>query len=323
MQFGKTARGTCRDISLRAVVPTILLLVASSFVALSIPGHQNLLSHAASVNRQDHLKAVRLVDSVQRRSNTAFLSPLETRKLGNPKVPTDFSPLHANDLAVKYDRGQALRWIPRTAAEGYPPAQRDRHYLLITASGAKQDRPQAVRYFGPAAGQGLPPAEVNFHPIAYSCGRGVARDQSTALYCARRAAKQRYPPGQFLLGTMHESGRRVQQDLSDAARWCGKTAEQEYTPGQNNHYEDGRGVRPHAIKGYQRTAEQDEETSYTNLARLYTANCVSEPHYDRTYLWTPYRWCRTHAVREDGRSHRSSFEYEHQPYFCPSADRRR
>ena len=61
---------------------------------------------------------------------------------------------------------------------------------------------------------------------------GIQKDLNKAFHWAKRAAKQRYAPAQYVLAAMYAKGEGTQQDLHKAFRWVKKAAEQGHTTAQ-------------------------------------------------------------------------------------------
>jgi clan AA aspartic protease (TIGR02281 family) len=79
----------------------------------------------------------------------------------------------------------------------------------------------------------------------YADGRGVTRNDATAVGWYRKAAEQKYGSAQIRLGFMYENGRGVPQDYATAMRWYRKAADHDWSAAQNNlglMYAYGRGV---------------------------------------------------------------------------------
>jgi hypothetical protein len=53
----------------------------------------------------------------------------------------------------------------------------------------------------------------------YATGRGVAKDEKTAVLWYTKAAKQGFADAQFNLGAMYADGRGVTQDIVSAHMW--------------------------------------------------------------------------------------------------------
>ena len=108
---------------------------------------------------------------------------------------------------------------------------------------------------------------------------------------SKRAAKQHYAWGEFLLGTLYKTGRGVEANLAEAAKWYRKAAEQGLSLAQNNlgaAYANGEGVERNfseAVKWLRLAADQGVEDARFNLAINYSGAQHDPPNYGEAYFW--------------------------------------
>jgi uncharacterized protein len=62
----------------------------------------------------------------------------------------------------------------------------------------------------------------------YAYGRGVPKNEATALSWYRKAAAQNDPAAEYFIGMMYENGSGVAKDLKTAIEWYKKSAEHGY-----------------------------------------------------------------------------------------------
>ena len=134
--------------------------------------------------------------------------------------------------------------------------------------------PEALRYFRECAEQGYAKAQGALGAM-YAQGRGVERDDATAVEWFRRAAEQGDAKAQTALGIMYAEGRGVERDDAKAVEWCRRAAEQGDAKAQcnlGNMYFRGQGVERNdakAVEWYRRAAEQGDAYAQGTLGIMY------------------------------------------------------
>jgi TPR repeat protein len=68
----------------------------------------------------------------------------------------------------------------------------------------------------------------------YENGRGIPKNNKTAVKWYSLAAEQEIADAQFNLGVMYDNGKGVPQDYKTAVKWYSLAAEQGYAPAQYN-----------------------------------------------------------------------------------------
>ena len=86
---------------------------------------------------------------------------------------------------------------------------------------------KAASLFERLAKAGDPQAEHNLG-FLYHAGKGVARNDATAMIWYRKAAEQGFAASQFNLGVMYQEGESVPPDMDLAVAWYQKAASQNY-----------------------------------------------------------------------------------------------
>jgi TonB family protein len=160
-------------------------------------------------------------------------------------VPTPAGPSEDANAAYKNgDYATALRLRRDLAEQGDPVAQRDLGKMYADGRGVAKDDVSAVQWYRKSAEQGFAGGQVSLGYM-YETGRGVAKDEVEAVEWYRKAAERGDAVGQANLGYMHETGRGVAKDEVEAVQWYRRAAEQGFARAQDNlgaMYRDGRGV---------------------------------------------------------------------------------
>jgi TPR repeat protein len=140
--------------------------------------------------------------------------------------------------------GESMTDICKAAEQGSAEAQFSLGLLYANGRGVPKDENTAVAWYAKAAEQGYANAEYNLG-VMYDNGRGVPKDENTAVAWYAKAAEQGYANAQYNLGVMYDNGRGVPKDENTAVAWYAKAAEQGYANAQYNlgvMYDNGRGV---------------------------------------------------------------------------------
>jgi hypothetical protein len=96
---------------------------------------------------------------------------------------------------VTQDYTNGLKWLSKSADQGFPPAEYALGILFKSGLGVPTNRPTADRWFQKASDQGYVPAE---HEAALIADRNGNRDE--ALKLLRDAAQKGFPSSQYLMG---------------------------------------------------------------------------------------------------------------------------
>ena len=177
--------------------------------------------------------------------------------------------VHFNGYGVRQDRGEALRWLRRGAAQGDDSSALLLSEMLAGGLGGAPDAGESARWLEAVAGRGLAVARVRLAE-RYLSGTGVARDESAAVRWLAAAAGDGSSAGesarfalalmhlygaavpellavavaevrelaetredaaaQAYLGLMHYHGKGAEKDDAAAARWLRSAAERGYEP---------------------------------------------------------------------------------------------
>jgi TPR repeat protein len=131
--------------------------------------------------------------------------------------------MYEKGLGVKADGEAAWGWRRRAAQSGEARAQ----YAYATNGFSLQmiSRAESLKWLRKSAGQGYARAQFELGK-AYARGLGLKRDDVQAVALFTKAAGQGYPRAQVALGRMYESGRAVEPSMSIARNWYLRAAQQ-------------------------------------------------------------------------------------------------
>ncbi len=121
--------------------------------------------------------------------------------------------------------------------------------------------------------------------------KGVAQDDVEAVKWWRKAAEQKHPMAQCLLGERYNDGRGVPQDKLEAVKWYRRAAEQNDANGQWSLglcYSNGDGVpkdEVEAVKWYRRAAEQNDANGQWSLGLCYSDGRGVPQDYVEAVTW--------------------------------------
>ena len=151
------------------------------------------------------------------------------------------------------DFANALQELRPLAEQGNADAQFALGVMYANGKGVAEDDTQAVYWYRKAAEQGDAPGQWSLAAM-YKNGHGVVEDDTQAVYWYRKAAEQGDAYAQYNLGIMYDQGNGVAEDDTQAVYWYRKAAEQGYASAQFNlgvTYDFGYGV-----------AEDDKQAVY-------------------------------------------------------------
>jgi TPR repeat protein len=152
------------------------------------------------------------------------------------------------------------------------------------------DYATALEQLKPLAQLGNAEAQVYLGEMYYY-GKGVAQDDTQAVYWYRQAAQQRHANGQYNLGWMYRKGKGVAQNDTQAVYWYRQAAKQGHAKGQTNlgfMYEKGKGVAQNdnqAIHWYRQAAKQGYAVGQKNLGDMYSDGKGVEQNHARAIFW--------------------------------------
>ena len=153
---------------------------------------------------------------------------------------------YANAQAA-YKRGDykaAFDSMTEAAEEGNADAQYRLGLMYANGRGVAKDEKTAVLWYAKAAEQGNAPAQYNLG-VRYANGQGVAKDENTALLWYGKAALHGDSDAQYALGWMCANGRGMAKDEKAAVGWYTAAADHGNAQAQCNlgvMYDSGQGV---------------------------------------------------------------------------------
>ena len=119
----------------------------------------------------------------------------------------------------------------KSADNGKADAQLNLGLCFYSGKGVAQDQTQAVYWFRKAAEQGIAEAQNNLG-FCLDNGNGITQDQTQAVHWYLKAAKQGCAEAQYNLGHSYANGGGVIKDQSKAIHWYSRAAAQGYVAAQ-------------------------------------------------------------------------------------------
>jgi TPR repeat protein/curved DNA-binding protein CbpA len=184
----------------------------------------------------------------------------------------------AYSLGLKYlklkDYKEAVKWLTKSAEQGYAYAQNRLGNMYTQGEGVLQDYKQAIKWYTRAAEQGYAYAQNNLG-FRYLKGEGVPQNYKEAVKWYARAAEQGNAIAQNSLGWRYFKGEGVLQDYKEAVKWLTKAAEQGNANAQTKlgvTYANGEGVPQNykeAVKWLTKAAEQEDALAHIWLGKMY------------------------------------------------------
>ncbi len=141
---------------------------------------------------------------------------------GDSHAQFDLATFYGTGRGVAKDTNEAIRWAAKAAAQGEPRSQdiMGTHHM---GKRTQEDQNEAASLFRKSAQQGF--ARGQYHlGRCYFDGRGVPKDERTALEWLLRAANQGDLDADYLLGTLYVRG-TVVKDVVQGVEWVRKAAE--------------------------------------------------------------------------------------------------
>ena len=121
--------------------------------------------------------------------------------------------------------------IDRMAEDGYGYVCAYRGEMYEYGRGVRRNDSTAVKWYRKAAEQGHADAQYSLGHM-YEFGRGVDKNKSTAVEWYRKAAEQGYADVQYHLGVLYCGGHGVHKSISTGSEWYRKAAEQGFAEAQ-------------------------------------------------------------------------------------------
>ena len=168
---------------------------------------------------------------------------------GNPMAQNNLASLYASGTGgVQQDQAEARKWLRKAAEQGAALAQDNLGLMLLQANGA-----EAAQWFEKSAAQGFLAAQLHLGNLYYNGGSGIEKDYAKAAKWMRKAAEQKSPWAENILGVMYENGYGVPRDPTAARGWFQHAAEQGDAKAQSNLGQllcSGNGVQTKPEEGY-------------------------------------------------------------------------
>jgi localization factor PodJL len=144
---------------------------------------------------------------------------------GDVAAQFDYGARLAEGRGVNQDKGAAVGWFEKAAAQGLPQAQYRLGAIYEKGVGAPRDPAKARDYYEKAANQGNVRA---MHNLAVILAEGVdgKPDYSAAAQWFRRAAEYGVRDSQFNLAILYARGMGAPQNLGQSYFWFAVAAQQ-------------------------------------------------------------------------------------------------
>ena len=187
-------------------------------------------------------------------------------------------------MHVQPDGKESIRWLTKSANQGYAPAEYELGRIYLYGRGIEADYAQALLWERKAAEQGDPRAQRDL-AFMYERGLGVPADVAQAAEWNRKAATQGNAEAQLHLAKALDEGAGVSKNTEEARRWYSKAARQEQPVAQLEVARESAGLGncPVATHWYEEAAGRGQVQAMYELGRLYLSKCG--PNRDQALTW--------------------------------------
>jgi TPR repeat protein len=183
---------------------------------------------------------------------TLFREKLKEANAGNSNAQYDVGAMYQNGRGVAMNRGQAIEWYQKAAAQnnqnaisrlnliqsneerfsktrahaekGEVDSQYDLGNMYAEGIGVDADMAKALTWYEKAANQGYEKAQYKLGLIYYEESSAM-EDHAKAFRLFQSAAEKGYPAAQFHLGKMYATGQGVKRNYETALDWLHKAAD--------------------------------------------------------------------------------------------------
>lgn len=122
----------------------------------------------------------------------------------------------SNQLEQNYN--EAVKWLIKSAEQGYSKAQDVLGFCYWSGKGANQDFVKAVYWYQKAANQDNANAQRNL-AVCYQNGQGVSKDMKCAVEWFKKSAENGNIDSQLTYANQLLSGRYIPKDSVEACFW--------------------------------------------------------------------------------------------------------
>ena len=190
-----------------------LRLFALTIISVSFAAAQAEKSDVCPRDEQDFI-------AIQQRADTK-----------DPSAQTALASCYDLGMHVQPDGKESIRWLTKSANQGYAPAEYELGRIYLYGRGIEADYPQALLWERKAAEQGDPRAQRDL-AFMYERGFGVPADPAQATEWNRKAATQGNAEAQLHLAKALDEGAGVRKDPDEAREWYGEAAAREQPTAQ-------------------------------------------------------------------------------------------
>lgn len=162
--------------------------------------------------------------------DTAAKLLLEAANEGDVKAQINLGSLYEEGHGVPKNMGEAAKWYKKASAQGKYRYSKNAQFLLgqLYDKGHLPLLSDAALWYKKAADGGHRKAPY-YLGLLYANGRGVEKNNKTAVEWFRVAANQDYEYAQYELAQMYLSGRGVKKSLIKAHLWLSEAKDNYYS----------------------------------------------------------------------------------------------
>jgi TPR repeat protein len=188
-------------------------------------------------------------------------------------------------MHVNPDGKESIRWLTKSANQGYAPAEYQLGRIYLYGRGIEADYAQALLWERKAAEQGDPRAQRDL-AFMYERGFGVPQDPEQAAEWNRKAAAQGNAEAQLHLAKALDEVEGVRKDPDEAREWYGEAAAREQPTAQLELARKFARVPAcaEAIHWYKEAASHGVSAAMYELANFYlNTKCGADRN--RAFIW--------------------------------------
>lgn len=172
------------------------------------------------------------------------------------------------------DKAEAIKWLLKSAEQGYPQAQYALADAYRSGKGVEKDNDKFVEWLTKAAQGGMRGPQFQLAEI-YLEGRVVPQDMEQGRFWLEKSAEQNHSKAQLYLANFYFKGIGVEQDLDKAKQLLLQAAETDaqaqYIIGESYYYGDYVAKdKAEAKKWFEKASDNGYEYALDFLARHYS-----------------------------------------------------
>lgn len=198
--------------------------------AQSAPAQQEVPDHAFN-SQGGPAVATETEEEIIKKADKAFAEKLYDVAMdnylkiqNNAYAQMKIGHMYTNELGVKKDYEEALRWYQKSAAQGYSGGQLSIGFAYELGRGVKRDYKEALSWYEKAAQQ-KDAFAINSLGYMYEMGRGVDKDVNKALLKYKESANLGNGLAQNNLGWIYKDSKAPIKDYEKAVHYFRLSAE--------------------------------------------------------------------------------------------------